>query len=240
MREIGSVASSTARSSATAGICWVLAGVVYLLAEALAASAFPHYSYAGNYISDLGIPDIEMLGNRPIDSPLHMVINIAFVIQGLLFAAAAMVAARSLKLRLRPGIFSLAVIHAVGMVMIAVVHGGQHNIELGLSGVHLLGALFAFLGGHLTAIIMGISLLLRYRARLVGIVSIVVGVTGILGIVMLQIDVQALPEMILPDGTWERIGMYAIVVWEVFVGSVLLSTLGRRSTSARTPVGTLG
>lgn len=231
MREIQSDASAVARSTTIAAICWILAGIVYLLAEAITASAFPHYSYAMNYISDLGVPDVEMLGDRAIDSPLHMVINMAFVVQGLLFAAASICMVRGSRLPLRVPIIVFALFHALGMVLIAVVNGGQHNNELGLGWVHLLGALFAFLGGHLTAICVGISLLLSRRSsfgrpsRLLGVISVVIGLIGILGIVMLQVDVRAVPRTVLPDGVWERIGMYAIIVWEIGYGALLLSRL---------------
>lgn len=89
MPEIRSEASATPGSTARAAICWILASMVYLLAEALAASAFPHCSYAMNDISSLGVPDVEMLGDRAIDSTLHVVMNIAFLVHGLLFASAA-------------------------------------------------------------------------------------------------------------------------------------------------------
>ncbi|TSI18612.1 DUF998 domain-containing protein [Brevibacterium aurantiacum] len=240
MRETQSDAAASNRSTVTAAICWIFAGVVYLFAEAVTAAAFNHYSYSFNYISDLGVPDIEMLGNRPIDSPLHLVINVAFVIQGLLFATAALYAARSLKLPLRPGTISFACLHALGMVMIAVVNGGQHNNDLGLGWVHLLGAFFAFFGGHLTAICMGASLLLTRRSRRVGVFSVMIGAIGILGIVMLQVDVRALPGTLLPDGAWERIGMYAIVAWEMFIGAVLLGRQHRQSIPTGSPVGALG
>ena len=243
MREIQSDASAVARSTTIAAICWILAGIVYLLAEAITASAFPHYSYAMNYISDLGVPDVEMLGDRAIDSPLHMVINMAFVVQGLLFAAASICMVRGSRLPLRLPIIVFALFHALGMVLIAVVNGGQHNNELGLGWIHLLGAFLAFFGGHLTAICFGISLLKDrsshlMRGRILGVISIVCGLIGILGIVMLQVDVRAVPGTLLPDGAWERIGMYAIIVWELTFGIVLLAR-GRLTPLSESPISAL-
>ena len=119
-------------------------------------------------------------------------------------------------------------------------NGGQHNNELGLGWVHLLGALFAFLGGHLTAICVGISLLLSRRSsfgrpsRLLGVISVVIGLIGILGIVMLQVDVRAVPRTVLPDGVWERIGMYAIIVWEIGYGALLAQHDCARTRPCRT------
>lgn len=223
MRTTQSDGHVAARSTVTAAICWLLAAVVYLLAEAVAATAFPDYSYAANYISDLGVPDVEMLGNRHIDSPLHVVINIAFIVHGILFAIAALCLTRGRRFPLRRTFVALTFVHALGMVLIAMVNGGQHNYSLGLAWVHLLGAFFAFFGGHLSAICIGISLLLSRRSRIGGLVSIGIGLIGILGIVMLQADVRVVPGTLLPDGVWERIGMYAIVAWEVTAGIVLLS-----------------
>lgn len=237
--------SATARSTAIAAICWVSAALIYLLAEALAASAFPDYSYAMNYISDLGVPNVENLGSRAIDSPLHSVINTAFILHGLLFATAAASAARLAQPRWRLPFLISALAHALGMVLIATVNGGQANISLGLGWVHLLGAFLAFFGGHLSAVFIGISFLRpsdRIRSghgRFVGVTSILFGLIGILGIVLLQIDVRILPGTVLPDGVWERTGMYAIVVWEVFFGTVLFLNLRRHpplSTSPLMPV----
>ncbi|MCF2571233.1 DUF998 domain-containing protein [Brevibacterium sp. UCMA 11754] len=227
MRENRSDAAALPGSSATAAICWILAGVVYLLAEALAASAFPDYSYAMNYISDLGVPDVEMLGDRAINSPLHVFMNIAFLVHGFLFVTASIYTARGSRLPLRLPIIALGIAHALGMVLIAVVNGGAHNNSLGLGGIHLLGAFLAFVGGHLTAICIGLSLLKRRNhlvrgSSLIGVFSLVIGLVGVLGIVMLQVDVRVIPGIILADGTWERIGMYSIVVWEMIIGIVLI------------------
>ena len=39
-----------------AGTLWLFAGILYLTCEAIAAASFSGYSYAYNYISDLGVP----------------------------------------------------------------------------------------------------------------------------------------------------------------------------------------
>ena len=50
------------RTAAASG-CWLMAGAAYLILEAVAAAAYgPDYSYAHNYISDLG----HRLVNRPV------------------------------------------------------------------------------------------------------------------------------------------------------------------------------
>ena len=47
-----------------AGALWLLAGVMYLACESIAAAAFPGYSYARNYISDLGVPYDGLINGR--------------------------------------------------------------------------------------------------------------------------------------------------------------------------------
>ena len=235
-------------ASVTAGVCWLAAGVAYLLAEAVTASAFPGYSYALNYISDLGIPDVEVLAGRPIDSPLHGVMTAGFVLHGVLFALGAIILGLSARWPLRRTFVALAVIHACGMGLIAVVPGGQASIAAGLGWVHLLGAGLALFGGQGAAVVAGIALLRGqgraparggaqlpgHRSIRLGVVGIVLGVIGFLGIVMLEIDVRAVPGTILPDGVWERIGFYAVIAWDVVMGAALLKGAARSRGSAPT------
>ena len=71
-----------------ASVAWFSAGLAYLMLEAVAAAAFrPHYSYARNFISDLGKPSD--------DSPLAWLMNTAFGIQGTLFLVGAILTVRA-------------------------------------------------------------------------------------------------------------------------------------------------
>src|ERR1700759_4861673 len=55
----------------SAAAVWIAAGLGYLILEAIAAVAFRHhYSYAHNFISDLGVTSRGMFQGRMIDSPL--------------------------------------------------------------------------------------------------------------------------------------------------------------------------
>jgi hypothetical membrane protein len=118
--------------SALAASCWIAAAALYLVAEAVSASTFPGYSYATNYISDLGVPDVEVFQGRAIDSPLHLLMNTAFVLHGVLFVVAAL-AARNLAVGSpapgRPAarwwFTVLAVAHGVGIVLVGLFHGSQ-------------------------------------------------------------------------------------------------------------------
>ena len=83
----------------SAAVAWTSAGLAYLTLEAVAAAAFrPHYSYARNFISDLGIPSD--------DSPLAWLMNTAFCVQGSLFLVGAILTVRAVAPR-KAGCFSL-------------------------------------------------------------------------------------------------------------------------------------
>lgn len=226
MSEHRSDLSASSGTTVAGAICFLSAGLFYLLAEALAASVFPGYSYAVNYISDLGVPDVEILGGRAVDSPLHPLITVAFAAQGLLFAVGAALLCRRFRLPLRGAFVVLAFAHALGMVTVAVVHGGQANIERGLDTDHVLGAAAAFLGGNAAAIIAGISLLRAGSHRRLGGWSIALGAVGLFGMLMLQVDVRFLPATLLEDGVWERMTFYAILAWEMLVGTLVLRYAG--------------
>src|SRR5882757_10352983 len=80
-----------------AAVAWLSAGLAYLTLEAGAAAAFrPHYSYARDLISDLGIPSN--------DSPLAWLMNIAFGVQGTLFLVGAILMVRAVAPR-KAGLF---------------------------------------------------------------------------------------------------------------------------------------
>jgi hypothetical membrane protein len=67
----------TTLATARGAALWVVAAVGYLILEAVAAAGFaPAYSYAHNYISDLGVSAL---------SPRSYLMHAAFYLQGILF-----------------------------------------------------------------------------------------------------------------------------------------------------------
>ena len=109
--------TTSSRRRVSAAVAWLSAGLGYLTLEGIAAAAFrPHYSYANNLISDLGIPS----GN----SPLAWLMNIAFCLQGTLFLVGAVLTVRAVEAR-KAGLFvTLAAANAVGNLLIAAFHSG--------------------------------------------------------------------------------------------------------------------
>lgn len=209
-------------------VLWITAAAVYFVAEAISASAFPGYSYATNYISDLGVPDVGSLQGRELDSPLHVVMNAAFIIHGVLFATAALLTVRgsAWRPRTRRWFVSLALVHAIGIILVGVFHGSQANVENGLALFHVAGAAMAIVAGNVAAIVAG-STVLRESSRWLGSASVTLGIVGLVGVVMLLVDSNSTAINLLPDGVWERVAVYAIFVWEILVGVTALATRDR-------------
>jgi hypothetical membrane protein len=212
-------------------VLWILAAAIYLVAEAVSASAFPGYSYATNYISDLGVPDVGQFQGRTIDSPLHLVMNAAFVLHGVLFAGAAAFAVRAGGWRrgARRWFLGAALVHAVGIILVGLFPGSQTNADNGLISLHVLGAAMAIIAGNVAAIVAGRTAL-RESPRWLGSASVALGVIGLLGLVMLLVDSNSAAFTLLADGVWERIAVYTILAWELLVGVTALVLRGRSAT----------
>ena len=87
-----------------AAATFILGPVIYLAAEAIAAAAWksPTYSYADNWISDLGSATAGVFQGRELNSPLHVVMNTGFIVQGLLFGIATLLLSRTISGRSVP------------------------------------------------------------------------------------------------------------------------------------------
>ncbi|MFZ1162352.1 DUF998 domain-containing protein [Mycobacterium sp.] len=193
-----------------AAASWLTAGLTYLTLEAVAAAAFrPHYSYAHNFISDLGRPSG--------DSPLAWLMNTAFCVQGTLFLVGAFLAVRALK-ACKAGLFlTLAATNTVGNLLIAAFHSGPSAT----AWAHAVGAVLAIAGGN-TAVLAGSSILGGWHRR----VSVGLGVFGLLSFALFVIELKA--SSFLPLGVWERCSVYSITAWQLLTAAWLLS---RRPTS---------
>ena len=199
-----------------AGALWLAAGLTYLASETIAAVAFPGYSYAANYISDLGVP-YAMPGGH---SSLAWVMNFGgFILDGLLYGAAAVIVFRSGASR---AFLALALIHAVGTILVGSVHSGPREVASGLHGLHVLGAAMAIIGGNLASIAASSFGTPAYRQ-----ISLGLGLIGLLSLVLLEAN-RLLGTAILPDGVFERGSVYAITAWELLTGLMLRSSARTR------------
>jgi hypothetical membrane protein len=192
------------RTVELAAAAFVAAAGVYLGAEAVTAAAWtaPAYSYRQNWISDLGASS----------SPLHALMNAAFIVRGVLFALGATLAASSLR-RTGTSVFvAFATVHAIGGMLIGLV---PEDVPPPIGMLHLAGALLAIGGGNLALIAGGGAL----RAVMPGWyrpLSSMLGAAGLAALLALNV-VAGNP----PHGVVERVSVYTINAWELMTAALL-------------------
>jgi hypothetical membrane protein len=230
--------TSSCASWRVAGAVFILAGLVWFVLEAIAAAKFPAYSYARNYISDLGVPEPGVFQGRTLNSPLAWVANLMFVTQGLLFLAAAVLLVRTAAAGRGRWLFLLfAVGYAIGYAMIGAYHGSEQAFADGSFALHVAGGSLAAICGNLAIVAAGLSI---DKLRLApGYRGFCLGISGfsMLSLAMLLIDSGSASFNLLPDGIWERGGCYAIIGWEIVTGVLLVASNAPVTASAAEGVG---
>ncbi|WP_413317820.1 DUF998 domain-containing protein [Agrococcus sp. 1P02AA] len=208
------------RARRLAGGIMLLLTAQYFVAELVAAAAWSRvpYSFVANYISDLGVPECEVLPERVVCSPAHAVMNTGFVLQGVLLLGATWLLARELARGWRWVVGILGHVFALGIVIVGLFPGSIAE-ELGgdpvRSAMHGLGALLAIGGGALLVTATSIALLLAGR-RLVGAVIGALAAADWLGIVLfLQHDVATI-------GATERLAVWPTTIAFVVLGVATL------------------
>jgi len=221
-----------ARRERTAGLVLLL-GFVYLALEAITAAAWidPPYDWARNYISDLGFSDCAVVDGTRICSPLHPLMNAAFLVQGTVFAAGALMVAPIVLRgrRSRVPVTVLLVASGIGTFFVGVFHQSLALSAAGLNGLHVLAAFIAIAAGDIGIALLGGLLLSDAEWRGYGVAILVIGVVGVLGGLLLL----ARADLGLGLGTIERIAVYPLNGWTVGTGVGLLVTSYREVRRAR-------
>ena len=201
---------------------FLIGSAIYLAAEAIAASAWkdPAYSYANNWISDLGSATAGVFQGRELNSPLNVVMNSGFIVQGLLFGFGVVLLSRLISGRARTFTVVMAILATIGYILVGTFHGSLQAQQEGTLWLHFTGATLAILGANLLSLVLGIHWKKTAATRVIGIVSIAVGALGLIAMVTLLLTFGAG----LPSGAIERTSVYTIVIWEVAVAIWLLRT----------------
>jgi hypothetical membrane protein len=192
----------------------VVAAVGYLGLEAAAAAGFrPAYSYARNYISDLGVDAGELVRGRIVDSPRAGFMHSGFYLQGILFFLGALLIVGRPRMPRARIFLGLVGANAVGNIVIATVHSGA---------LHVAGAVLAIVGGTIAilagpAVVGAIGGPRWYRGT-----SKCVAALGLMCLAMLMINSVTAKAYLLPDATWERGSVYSIVSWQLLTAARLL------------------
>jgi len=206
-----------------AGALLLLAGVQYAVLEYLAASAWHHptYSYTVDFISDLGNPvAADVFQGRVINSPWHVLMDIAFVAQGLLFITAGVLLLGNGTGRLRRVLLVLALAQGAGVILVGFFHESSAALHNGVIVVHGIGAAAAILAGNITALVIGAKGARLAAPRWLRRASTALGVLGLAAFVLLQAD---RPLYNAAGGVPERAAVYTILIFEVMTGAALLT-----------------
>lgn len=219
-------APGTRPAARLAACAWLAAAASYLASEALAALAFsPRYSYARNFISDLGVPVCgAIFDGRSVCSPLHGLMNGDFVAQGVLFIVAAVAATRLVSTRARWALLACAVLNGIGIALV-----GLFPETAAASGIHALGALLAIVFGNATALASAFAFRALGLPRLHRVASLALPLLAAVAFATL-LAARGGTTILVPDGIWERTSVYTITAWELLTAGCLLVWRGRRRT----------
>ncbi|MGK2881018.1 MAG: DUF998 domain-containing protein [Mycobacterium sp.] len=179
----------------------MVAAVVYLSVEAVAAHAESGYSYPRDFISDLGRSD----------SVLNWAMNTAFVVQGVLFLAGALLVVRANSHRNGLWFLVFAASNAVGNSLVAAIPSDA----AGMHWWHVGGAALAIVGGN-AAIVAGAPSVASLGApRWYRSLSTGVAVVGLVSVGVVAFGAGAI---------WERTSVYTIIGWQTVSAVCLVAS----------------
>ncbi len=193
-------------------VLWI-ACLQFFLAEQVVRSHWTlTYSFARNYVSDLGATGCSTL----VCSPWHTLMNGSFVLQGLLITGGAILTYRRWNF---PGRMRMWLLMISGLG-VAVVGFAPEDVN---SGLHRPGAALHFLAGGLGITAVGLSV-----RRGFGWLSMAASVAVLTATITLTQQSKAwVREM--GVGVLERVAAYGIAGWMVVAGAWLFWQINSRS-----------
>lgn len=219
-----------------AGALLVLAAVQYAVLEYVAAAAWHHpsYNYAVDFISDLGNPvPGDVFQGRTVDSPLHLLMDAAFIAQGALFIAAGVLLLSAVNAgRFKQLLLGLAIAHGVGVILLGFFHESSAALHNGVIVVHSIGAATAIIAGNAIPILLGTRGAALGAPRRLRTAATALGILGLAAFVLLQADRPLYNSY---GGVPERIAVYTILAFELLLGGILLLRPPRRNTLPSVP-----
>jgi hypothetical membrane protein len=186
------------------GFVWIAVGQ-YFLVNVLVASRWSDPSY--NPLRDT----ISSLGETSARSPWHDAANVSWVVTGVAMLIGAVLTAPAFP-QDRTARAGLRLLRANG-VGLAIVGLNPDDLRIGL---HVVGAAVSLVGGNVALILLGLSLRRAGQWRLLGSVSLICGVAGLLALLLMQVGGTG------SRGLFERIAADPVVAWYVVCGIVIV------------------
>jgi hypothetical membrane protein len=144
------------RQHGSAGALLIGGGLIFFVAEFIAAAAWtkPPYSYTYHYISNLGVHGPSVGFGQLMYSPLAWVMNAGFLLFGITLCTGTALL-RGLRGGRRLAVLILALLMAVGGILLAFFPGTGETPDSGAVDFHSIGALLSIVGGNLLVITLG-------------------------------------------------------------------------------------
>jgi hypothetical membrane protein len=219
---------SQRRRRSAAGIVLIAGGLVFFIAEFIAAAAWtdPPYSYTYHYISNLGVHGPAEGFGQVMRSPLAWVMNTGFFLFGItLFGGIAMLTGirgpRGWAVR------TLASLMAAGGVLLAFFPGTGETPDSGAIDFHSLGALASIVGGNVLIIVLGRAHRHAAIAATTGRAMVALGVFGLVSLFGFMAIAGPSAGLI---GLVERCAVYPLLIGFVCAGRSIWK--GRASAAA--------
>jgi hypothetical membrane protein len=202
----------------TAGALLIAGPSIYMLGEFIAAAAWtnPPYSYTYHFISNLGVRGPSELFGQYMLSPLAWVMNTGFFLFGILIGCGFLLL-RGFSGWRRALVVGTATLLAVGGVLLALNPGSAEAMEQG-SG-HAIGAMAAFIGGNLLAIVVGVMHQRIGLSPRLGRALIAFGALGLCAMVAYFVDLGSGFNVLL--GLVERAVVYPFLFGILWLGVTL-------------------
>jgi hypothetical membrane protein len=194
----------------------VIGGLIFFLAEFIAAAAWknPPYSYTYHYISNLGVHGPSEGFGQLMYSPLAAVMNTGFVAFGItLFIGTAMLT--GIPAGRRWAALIPAVLLAAGGVLLGFFPGTGEAPDSGAVDLHSVGALAGIVGGNVLVIVLGRLHRHTHIAARTGRAMVALGVFGLISLVGFLAVAGSTASLI---GLVERCAVYPVLIGPICAG----------------------
>jgi hypothetical membrane protein len=193
---------------------------------AVAAAWARGYGWGGNTISDLGNTRCARYSGRPVCSPLHLAMDVSFVVLGVTMCAGALVPGRQIGAGRAASVgFGFLALAGAGTVVVGLFP------ENTIGALHQGGAALPFVLGNVGVVLLGVSL----RALPVGArgFTVLAGGAGLVGLPLFVSHTY----LGLGIGGMERVTAFPQDVWLIAAGVYLLTRAGAGAVAPRPAVG---
>ena len=200
------------------GAMLVAAGVIFFLAEFVAAAAWtdPPYSYTHHFISNLGVRGPAEAFGQFMYSPLAWVMNTGFFLFGITVLAG-VAGLNGLPERRRGALLVTATVVAAGGVLLALFPGSGEATDDG--DYHGLGAFAAIVGGNVLVILLGRTHRLIGISPRTGKILVALGVIGLISLAGFLAVVMSEAGILI--GLVERGAVYPYLIGLICAGAAI-------------------